>query len=243
MNSQNISHWIFAGLWALPVSGLVTAWATLEPQPDQERDPEGWARFVSSDSYQLSHLFGSTGGMVLAIFGFFALGCRLANTRVGRLALAAMVIAVAGTALLLVPAAVSTFATPAVGKAFLAGNEEVMRLEFPAAMTVAFLLGLLLAFLGNVLLGVAVWHSHVLPRWAGAVWAAGALLFYVLGVVLGLATTGSSLPTQTAGALLAAVAGGWIAWATAKQGQLAPDAAVSPTGFGGRDPGYGPTAV
>jgi hypothetical protein len=247
MNSQNISHWILAGLWALPVSGLITAWATLEPQPDQNRNPDAWAHFVSSDSYQVTHLFGSTGGTVLAIFGLFALGCRLANSRVGRLALAAMVIAVAGMSLLLVPAAISTFATPAVGRAFLEGNEEVMRLEFPAAMTVTFLLGLLLAFLGNVLLGVTVWQSHVLPRWAGAVWVAGAVLFYVLGVVLGQATTGSSLPTQTAGALLAAVAGGWIAWTTTRQGQEAPDLATAPmgpggrpAGAGGREPGQGP---
>ena len=212
MNSENISHWIRAGLWALPVSALVTAWSTLEPQPDQEKDPDAWARFVSSDSYQFSHIFGSTVGTILAIFGVFALGCCLANSRVGRLALAAMVTAVAGTALLLVPAAISTFATPAIGKAYLAGHQDVMLLEFPGSMTGAFLLGLLLAFLGNVLLGVAVWRSHVLPRWAGALWVAGAVVFYVLGVVLGQATTGSSLPTQTAGALLMAIAGGWIAW-------------------------------
>lgn len=217
MNSQNISRWILAGLWALPVSGVTTAWATLEPQPDQERDPEAWARFASSDSYQLSHLFGGTGGTILAIFGIFALGCSMANSRVGRLALASMVLAVAGTALLLVPAAISTFATPAIAKAFLDGNEEVMKLEFPAAMTAVFLLGLLLACLGNVLLGIAVWHSHTLPRWTGAAWAAGAVLFYLLGVVLGQATTGSSLPTQTAGALLAAVAGVGIALTWTRQ--------------------------
>ena len=240
MNSQNISHWIHAGLWALPVSGLVTAWATIEPQPDQERDPEAWARFVSSDAYQFSHLFGGTGGTVLAIFGVFALGCCLANSRVGRLALAAMVVSAAGTALLLVPAAISTFATPAIGKAFLAGNEEVMKLEFPAAMTGTFLLGLLLAFLGNVLLGVAVWHSHVLPRWAGALWVAGTVLFYVLGVVLGQATTGSSLPTQTAGALLLAAAGGWIAWTGTRPDRTTLDPAAAGTGPSRRAPGRAP---
>ena len=229
MNSQNIRHWILAGLWTLPVSGLITAWATLEPQPDQERDPDAWARFVSSDSYQLSHLLGATGGTVLAIFGVFALGCSLANSRVGRLALAAMVVTVAGTALLLVPAAISTFATPAIGKAYLEG-QEVMQLEFPAAMSGSFLLGLLLAFLGNVLLGIAVWHSRTLPRWAGAAWAAGAVLFYILGVVLGQATTGSSLPTQTAGALLTAVAGGWIAWDVTRQRQETPDWAAADAG-------------
>jgi hypothetical protein len=123
-----------------------------------------------------------------------------------------MVTAVAGTALLLVPAVISTFATPAIGKAYLAGNRDVMQLEFPGSMTGAFLLGLLLAFAGNVLLGLAVWRSGVLPRWAGALWAAGAVLFFLLGVVLGQATTGSSLPTQTAGALLMSGAASWIAW-------------------------------
>ena len=229
MNSKNISHWIRAGLWALPASALLTAWATLEPQPDQQRDPDGWARFVSSDAYQLSHIFGSTAGTILAIFGVFALGCCLANGRVGRLALAAMVTAVAGTALLLVPAAISTFAMPAIGRAYLAGHEDVMQLEFPGSMTGAFLLGLLLAFLGNVLLGVAVWRSHVLPRWAGALWAAGAVVFYVLGVVLGQATTGSSLPTQTVGALLMAIAGGWIAWSGSRAPVQAPDLTAAGT--------------
>lgn len=230
MNAQNITHWIRAGLWTLPVYGLITAWATLEPQPDQQRDPDAWARFVSSGSYQTSHLFGSTGGTILAIFGVLALGCCLANSRVGRLALAAAVIAIAGTALLLVPAALSTFATPAIGKAYLDGNRDVMQLEFPAAMTGAFLLGLLLAFVGNVLLGVAVWQSRTLPRWAGALWVAGAVLFYVLGVVLGQATTGSSLPTQPAGALLTAAAGGWMAWSQSRHARL--EEAVPAAGTG-----------
>lgn len=229
MNSSNISHWIRAGLWALPVSALVTAWATLEPQPDQEKDPDAWARFVSSGSYQVGHIFGGTGGTILAIFGVFALGCYLANSRVGRLALAAMVIAVAGTALLLVPAAISTFATPAIGKAYLAGHHDVMQLEFPWQMTGAFMLGLVLAFLGNVLLGVAAWRSHMLPRWTGALWVAGAVMFYVLGVVLGQATTGSSLPTQPAGALLMAIGGGWIAWSGSRDTAPAADLTAADT--------------
>lgn len=230
VNSENINRWIRVGLWALPVSALVTAWSTLEPQPDQDKDPDAWARFVSSDSYHISHLLGSTSGTILAIFGLFALGCCLANSRIGGLALAAMVTAAAGTALLLVPAVMSTFAIPAIGKAYLGGYQDVMHLEFPGSMTGAFLLGLLLALLGNILLGIAVWRSHVLPRWAGALWAAGAVLFYVLGVVLGLATTGASLPTQTAGALLMAVAGGWIAWSGSRRAPAASDLTAAGTG-------------
>ena len=82
---------------------------------------------------------------------------------------------------------------------------------------VAFLLGLLLALVGNVLLGVAVCRSGTLPRGAGALWMLATAVFYLLGVVLGQATTGSGLPTQTIGALMAALAGGWIAWSALHQ--------------------------
>ena len=111
----------------------------------------------------------------------------------------------------LVIGGVSTFALNAIGRAYLAGTQDVMRVEFPAAMSVLFGLAILLLVVGNVLLGVAVWRSGTLPRWAGAIWVASALLFYVLGAVLGMATTGSSLLTQPVGGLLLAIGGGWIA--------------------------------
>ena len=212
MSMSNTTNWIRTGLFALPIYGLLTAWSTLDPQPDQVKDPEAWARFVSTNSYLVSHLLGSTGGTILAIFGVFALGCYLARSRAVRLGLWAMVVTALGHALLLAPSVISTFVTPAIGQAYLAGIEEAMRVEFHPAMMVTFLLGLLLAFVGSVLLGVAVWRSGTLPKWAGATWIASALMFYVLGVVLGQATTGSSLPTQSLGALLTAISGGWIAW-------------------------------
>jgi hypothetical protein len=34
------------GLLALPANGVVTAYSTVKPEPDQVIDPEGWARFV-----------------------------------------------------------------------------------------------------------------------------------------------------------------------------------------------------
>ena len=176
---------------------------------------------MTSTAYLVGHVWGSTGGTILAIFATFALGAYLATSRVGGLAVAAMVITVAGHTLLLVPAVISTFVTPAVGQAYLDGHREVMQITFPDEMTVAFLLGLLLALVGNVLLGVAVWRSRTLPRGAGALWILATVAFYLLGVVLGQATTGSSLPTQTIGALLAAVAGGWIAWSALRRRPLA----------------------
>jgi hypothetical protein len=206
------ASWIRVGLFALPAYGLLTAYATLEPQPDQASDPDGWARFVSSTSYLVGHVIGNVLGTALAIFGTFALGAFLATSRAARLALWGMVLAVAGHILFTVPGAISTFATPAVGTAYLAGNRDVMALEFSDVVTAIIALGLLLAVIGNTILGVAIWRSGTLPRWAGVIWVVATFIFYVLGAALGMATTGASLPTQPVGAALLAVSGGWIAW-------------------------------
>lgn len=92
-----------------------------------------------------------------------------------------------------------------------------MQVEFSRAMTVTFMLGLLLSFVGNVLQGVPTWRSGTQPRWVRAIWAASALMLYPLGAVLGQATTGSSLPTQPVAALLAVIGGGWIAWSVMRE--------------------------
>jgi drug/metabolite transporter (DMT)-like permease len=75
------------------------------------------------------------------------------------------------------------------------------------------LLFVVLAFVGNVLLGVAVWRSGVLPRWAGALWAAGTVFMYPFGLVYE-ATIGpaSTPPTVLVGALLLVIGGAWMAW-------------------------------
>src|SRR5215208_2887310 len=136
MSAQNTTNWIRIGLFALPISGVLLAWASLEPQPDQTKDPEAWARFVGSGYYLLTHVFGSIGSTILAIFGTFALGAYLANGRTGRLGLVAMVITVLGTTLFLPAMGVSTFASPAEGQAYLAGIEEFSRLPSSFADTV-----------------------------------------------------------------------------------------------------------
>jgi hypothetical protein len=205
--------WIRLGLFALPVYGLLVAYSTWKPQPDQVADPEGWARFVSSTGYLVGHVLGNVLGTALVIFGTFALGALLATSRAPRLGLWGMVLSITGYVLFTIPGVISTFATPAIGAAYLAGNREVMSLEFSPILTVITLLALLLAVIGNGLLSVAIWRSGSLPRWSGAIWAAATLIFYVLGFALGMATTGASLPTQPIGAALMAIAGAWIAWA------------------------------
>jgi hypothetical protein len=213
MKRTPTAGWIRVGLFALPVYGLLIAYSTLKPQPDQVADPEGWARFVSSTSYLVGHVLGNVLGTALVIFGTFALGALLAASRAPRLGLWGMVLSITGYVLFTIPGVISTFATPPIGAAYLAGNRQVMSLEFSPILTVITLLALLLAVVGNGLLSVAIWRSGILPRWAGVIWAAATLIFYVLGFAIGMATTGASLPTQPIGAALMAIAGAWIAWA------------------------------
>jgi hypothetical protein len=93
--------------------------------------------------------------------------------------------------------------------------EEVEELPPIFADTVFGLTGLLvivLGFVGNILLGVAVWRSGRLPKWAGALWAAAHVLMYlslVYGQTIGPASTP---PTVPAGAVVVAISGAWMAF-------------------------------
>jgi hypothetical protein len=160
-------------------------------------------------------VLGSGLGLILAIFGTFALGAYLARSRAGRLGLVAIVISVFGSALFLMPIGVSTFAAPEEGQAYLAGIEGIpeMTTSFAdTAFAATSLLVIVLLFVGNVLLGVAIWRSGTLPRCAGVLWAAASVFMY-LGLVYA-ATIGaqSTPPSVLVGALLIVISGGWIAW-------------------------------
>jgi hypothetical protein len=215
MGATNINRWIGIGLLGLPLYGALTFWSSLDPQPDPNTHYEAFSRFVTTDHYVLSHLFGSILGLVFAIFGTFSLGAFLANGRAGRLGLVAMVLTVAGSALFLPAMGVSTFATPEEGQAYLAGIEEFSKLPDIFADTefaLTSLVVIILLFAGNVLLGIAVWRSGKLPRWAGALWAGAAVLMYPLGIVYAATIGVQSTPrTVLVGALLIVVGGGWMA--------------------------------
>jgi len=210
MSTPNTTRWIGIGLLGLPLYGALTFWSSLNPQPDPSTHYEAWSHFVTTNHWVLTHVLGSILGLILAIFGTFALGAYLTTSRAGRLGLVAMIITVLGSALFLPAVGVSAFAAPEEGQAYLAGIEEFAKLPSIFADTVfsaTSLLVVVLLFVGNVLLGVAIWRSGTLPRWAGA-----AVLMYPLGLVIAAAVTGSTPPTVLVGALLIVIGGAWIAW-------------------------------
>jgi hypothetical protein len=214
MNATNINRWIGIGLLGLPIYGALTFWSSINPQPDYNTHPEAWARYVTTNHYVLEHLFLSIFGIIFAIFGVFALGAYLAASRAGRMGLVAMVITVLGSALLLVVLGVTTFASPEQGQAYLAGmNTDELPDTF--ADTVQELTGLvyiLLGFVGNILLGVAIWRSGTLPKWAGALWAGAHVLMYLgqgYAATVGAKSTPLVVPL---GAVLVVISGAWMAY-------------------------------
>jgi uncharacterized membrane protein YgdD (TMEM256/DUF423 family) len=127
-----------------------------------------------------------------------------------------MVVTVLGSALFLTIGGVTTFAAPEEGQAVLAGVEEFERLPTIFANTLmmaTFGVAVLLMLAGNVLLGVAVWRSGTLPKWAGALWIAGSAL-PLLGQVYIMLPIGadSTPPTVPMGAVLLAIGGAWMAY-------------------------------
>jgi hypothetical protein len=215
MSAPNSTRWIGIGLLGLPLYGALTFWSSIDPQPDPNTHLEAWSRYVTTNHYVLGHLLGSILGLIFAIFGVFALGAYLATSRAGHLGLAAMVITVLGSALFLPLQGVSTFSAPEEGQAVLAGLEEFEELPPIFANTVFALTGLLdivLLLAGNVLLGVAVWRSGTLPRWAGALWAAAHVLMYLSLVYTATIGPASTPPTVLVGAVLVVISGTWMAW-------------------------------
>jgi hypothetical protein len=161
-------------------------------------------------------LLGTVLGIVLLIFGIIALGAYFAIER-GRLGLIAATVTIAANMLFLPIAGWAAFGEPAIGRAYLSGIEEARQINPGVDFILLFLLSIVLALVGNVLLGIAIWRSKTLPKWAGPLWMAWAVMFYAAGVLFGLLFLGSSPPTQPVGSFLMAISGGLIAWRVFRQ--------------------------
>jgi hypothetical protein len=165
----------------------------------------------------VDHLFGSILGVMLAIFGAVALGVYLSSRRS---ALFGMVTSIVGNALTLTIFGMSTFATPAVGRAYLEGQQHIIEVNqdiLGTPVIVTALVSGLLYTVGTILFGVAVWRSATLPKWAGVLYAPTGLLISILGLAIGW--------TQTLGSILIIAGGGWIAWSVVRR---PPTEAVEP---------------
>jgi hypothetical protein len=194
------------GVVAIPVYGLLVLLSTLTHQPDYRTDFPAYAEYVTTTSFLVSHLLGSILGTTIGIFGVLALVTVLATTGERRLALRGLVLSVAGMAFILTLFGAAAFAQPAIGRAYLAGQQAAIAVNsdlYSAPALVVGVTGGLLYSAGAVLLGVALWRAGTLPRWAGVLYAVAVPLIAVVGLAVGVA--------QPVGAVLLIISGAWIA--------------------------------
>ena len=159
------------GILALPAAGLLGLVGLLSRYsvPNPRVDPEVAARFASSSYYFASQFAGNVVGMTLLIFGILALTAFLSETRVRGLALAAMILSIAGIAPILSALGVTTYALPVLGRAYLGGQSDalvIVHTIFHNPLRVIFVLAFFSYGAGFILFCVAIWRSGVLRKGA-----------------------------------------------------------------------------
>jgi hypothetical protein len=183
-----LGRWARLGIWLLPVYALLLALSTLTHQPDYMTDFAGYAQYVTTGGFLLSHLVASIFGAGLGILGAVALGVLLARQRSATPAMLGVACTVVGNVLFASIFAAAAFAQPAIGQAWLGGAHDVAESVnsdvYGAPLFATFAVGAPLFIAGAILLGVAVVrHDHDL-RWWGAGYAVLLPLFLLAGFLL-----------------------------------------------------------
>jgi len=135
---------------------------------------------IASTPWVVSHLL-CTLAFVLLLYGMLSLYATLVSTPAESHALWALVLSVAGIALILPMLGVETYMLPILGQLYLAGQSGVapaIGMIYLGPALFVFLVGLLLLAIGAITFGVAIWQSAVLPRWAGVLFALGLALWF-----------------------------------------------------------------
>jgi hypothetical protein len=208
LQQHTSSNVIRFGILTLPLSGLLTLVGLIGRYsvPNPHDDPKAAVQAAGSTTYFISQLVGNVLGLTLLIFGLLALTAYLANTRSRGLALAGMVLSIAGIAVGLSGLGVTTYALPEISRAYLSGQQDVLVIVaaiYGGVVRELFVPVVLLYTAGFILFGVAIWRCGVLPKpaaisfglhaplvegffraqlnWVSVV---GALLFILGGVVI-----------------------------------------------------------
>ena len=209
-----LRRWARLAVWLLPVWGLFLAASTVTHQPDYDADFPGYAEYVTTTWFLISHLLLSIVGAALAVLGGTALGLRLAATSAAAPALWGLSAFAASQVLTASVFGVAAFFQPAVGRAFLDGAEPAARainadVYGPEVFAIVGA-GLLLMMVGSVLLGRGAARSGAAPPWAGWLFAAGVPVFVVSGfTVTALQPIAGLVVAASAFALARAVSASW----------------------------------
>ena len=113
-------------IWALPLWAAMLFLSTLTHQPDPQTAFADFAAYVTTNEFLVSHLFNSIFGAVIGSIGVIGLMLFLQDSKAAGKALTGMVATVAANTLTASIFGVAAFAQPAMGRAFLAGQENAL---------------------------------------------------------------------------------------------------------------------
>lgn len=221
--SHSAQNFARRAIWALPVWAAMLFLGTFTHQPDPQTDFAGFAAYVTTPWFLFSHLFNSIFGAFVGSLGITALGFYLQDTPAARKALTGMVATVAANILNTALFGTAAFFQPAIGRAFLAGQENALDLYngvYAAPLFATAILGVLMLLIGGISTGAAIATSGRFPRWAGWVYGA-AMAAFALSVFFF-----SSL--QSVLTALIFVSAAVVAWQARRD--VRPHSAVAPVG-------------
>ncbi len=183
-----LQGWARRWVWLLPAWGVLLAVSTVTHQPSYDTDFEGYADYVTTAPFLVSHLVASIGGAVLAVIGAVALAVGLAATPGARTALRGLMAFLGAQVLMTAGFAVAAFFQPAIGRAFQDGHDAVSRAVnedvYGPEIFATIGLGLVLFIVGAALLGRAANRSGLVPVWVGRMFALAAPAFALAGFSL-----------------------------------------------------------
>lgn len=142
--------------WLLPVHAALLAATTLTHQPDPATDFDAYARYVTTDHFLVSHLFGSILGAAFAVVGAYAVLDQLRRRGVPRPPQLGTAVFASGNVLLTAVFAAAAFAQPAIGRAYLDGDQGARALNsdvYGPSLLLTAAAGLVLFGVGAVALG------------------------------------------------------------------------------------------
>lgn len=205
--ASDVTRWASRLVWALPAWAFLLALSTITHQPDPKTEFTDYADYVTTTPFLVSHLAASIGGAALGAVGAAALAILLMQTPGARRAVAGMVAFLMSQPLVAAVFGVAAFFQPAVGDAFLAGEQTVTRTideaVYGSALYATVGVGMVLMLLGMVLLGQAANRSGVTPAWAGRTFAIAGVAFSILGFPLPIVQPVAALAVAVSAAALA----------------------------------------
>lgn len=185
--TDQVRTFALRAIWALPIWAALLFLGTLTHQPDPQTAFGDFATYVTTNQFLLSHLLNSIVGAAIGSIGVIGLMLLLQETKAIGKALTGMVATVAANTLTSSIFGVAAFAQPAMGQAFLAGQDNAIDFYnqvYAPPLFVTALVALLLFIVGGVFTGMAIASNERWPRWTGWVYAATTVGFVLSNFLL-----------------------------------------------------------